>query len=178
MHKYALIFLSTGLLASCGTGSRAPDAPNKEQPTASAPAPQPAPAASRPKAERPVVAERKPLDEAQKAAEVVQRYYALIEEGRYADAWRLRWDSDDDPGNRAKAFINSFAQYRGYHATVGAPSEVEGAAGSLYAEISVQLYGEYKDGRPFATAGTVTARRVNDVPGSTDAQRSWRVYSN
>lgn len=129
-------------------------------------------------ATQPAVSERKPLSEAQKAADVVRRYYALIEEGRYAAAWRLRWDSDDGPGNRAKAFINSFAQYRSYHATVGPPSEIEGAAGSLYAEIPVQLYGEYKDGRPFATAGTVTIRRVNDVPGSTAAQRSWRVYSN
>ena len=44
-------------------------------------------------------------------------------------------------------------------------------------EIPVQLYGQMKSGESFGSAGTVTLRRVNDVPGATAAQRRWRIYT-
>ena len=53
---------------------------------------------------------------------------------------------------------------------------MEGAAGSSYVDIPFRLYGRLKDGKPFNQVGTVTLRRVNDVPGSTEEQRSWRIY--
>jgi hypothetical protein len=37
------------------------------------------------------------------------------------------------------------------------------------------IYGERRDGQPFHDKLTVTLRRVNDVPGSTEAQRRWRI---
>ena len=45
-------------------------------------------------------------------------------------------------------------------------------------EVPVQLYGRMKDGKPFGSAGTITLRRANDVPGATAAQRRWRIYGN
>lgn len=116
-------------------------------------------------------------ESAQGAANVAQTYYALLEAGKYEEAWHLRWESDSAPAAAEERFVAGFAAYREYHATIGAPSNVAGAAGSLYVDVPVQVYGQTKDGKPFGTAGTVTLRRVNDVPGSTAAQRRWRIYT-
>lgn len=112
---------------------------------------------------------------AQGAANVVQTYYALIEQGKYEDAWHLRTDSLQPDATGAKAFADSFAKYAEYHANIGAPGRIEGAAGSLYVDVPIQIYGRMKDGTPFSSAGTITLRRVNDVPGSTAAQREWHI---
>lgn len=117
------------------------------------------------------------VESAQGAGQVLQTYFALIEEGKYGEAWKLRWKGQGDDTASAKAFAASFAKYESYHANVGAPGEISGAAGSLYVEIPVQIYGRKKDGEQFATAGTVTLKRINDVPGSTAEQRRWRIYS-
>ncbi|WP_343521354.1 hypothetical protein [Sphingomonas sp.] len=123
-----------------------------------------------------------PLDEspqpeasAQGAARVVERYFGLIEAGRYARAYQL-WEPGRAGMNR-QAFVRSFDRYAEYHANIGAPGEIEGAAGSRYVTVPVQPYGRLKaGGRPFNMRGTVTLRRVAEVPGSTDAQRRWRIY--
>jgi hypothetical protein len=53
---------------------------------------------------------------------------------------------------------------------------MEGAAGSSYVDYPVQLYGRLKDGKEFNLRGTMTLRRVNDVPGSTEQQRKCHIY--
>jgi hypothetical protein len=108
---------------------------------------------------------------AQGAANLLQTYYALIEAGKYAEAFRLREPSE---GVTLDRFAESFDRFSEHHANVGAPSEPQGAAGSLYVEVPVQLYGRLKDGRPFSNAGTVTLRRSNSVPGGS---REWRIYT-
>jgi hypothetical protein len=52
---------------------------------------------------------------------------------------------------------------------------MEGAAGSSYVAVPVRLHGRMKDGTPFRRRVEVTLRRVNDVPGSTEAQRRWHI---
>lgn len=127
--------------------------------------------------------DRRPLAEGpiapssgQAAAQVVQSYYALLESGRETQAWTL-W-SDGAPGRAAsaEAFAEQFDRYADYHAQIGAPGQVEGAAGSLYVEVPVVIYGRLKSGAEVHEKATATLRRVNDVPGSTEAQRSWRIY--
>jgi len=53
---------------------------------------------------------------------------------------------------------------------------MEGAAGSSYVEMPVRMYGKLRAGGPFSSLQTVTLRRVNDVPGSTEEQRRWHIY--
>jgi hypothetical protein len=53
---------------------------------------------------------------------------------------------------------------------IGDLGETEGAAGSIYTTIPVVFYG---DG--FRRPADVILRRVNDVPGSTEAQRRWHI---
>lgn len=107
----------------------------------------------------------------QGAGQVLQRYFGLIEAGRRAEADSL-WSDSGTP----LEFADRLAQYREIHANIGAPGRPEGAAGSVYVEIPVQLYGRTTDGKEFSARGTMTLRRSNDVPGSTPEQREWRIY--
>jgi len=110
------------------------------------------------------------------AASAVRAYYASIAAGRYAAAWRLRWESDRAGAAGAEAFARGFSAYRSYHATIGPPSRPQAAASSFYVEVPVQIVGRLKNGKPFATAGTVTVRRAQGSSGATAAQRKWRIY--
>jgi len=114
---------------------------------------------------------------AQGAANVVQTYYALVESGRYADAYKLWSDGGKASGKSAAGFADSFKAFKSYHANIGAPGGMEGAAGSSYVEVPVQLYGRKADGSDFHELRTATLRRVNDVPGSTAEQRKWHIVS-
>jgi hypothetical protein len=112
---------------------------------------------------------------AQGAANVLQTYYALIEAHRYGDAWRLWGNGGRASGMSAADFAASFDLYADYHAQIGAPGRIEGAAGSLYVQVPVALYGRLRSGEAFHMAGPVTLGRVNDVPGSSAAQRRWHI---
>ena len=115
-------------------------------------------------------------DSAQGAAQVVQGYYGLLEEKRFEDAQAL-WNPRGQIGTQDGAHFA--ARFRGFseiHANVGAPSEPEGAAGSLYVTVPVQLYGRIAaNGKPFYALRQVVLHRVNDVPGSTAEQRRWHI---
>ena len=115
-------------------------------------------------------------DSAQGAAQVVQGYYGLLEEKRFEDAQDL-WNSSNAIGAQDDAHFA--ARFRGFseiRSNVGAPSEPEGAAGSIYVTVPVQVYGRIAaTGKPFNMLRQVTLRRVNDVDGSTAEQRRWHI---
>lgn len=114
-----------------------------------------------------------PIDpkSSQGAGQVVQTYFALLESGKTTEADRL-WSDGRIPADFAKRL----AQYRELHANIGAPGDSEGAAGSIYIGVPVQLYGRLRNGKEFNARGSMTLRRVNDVSGSTEAQRKWHIY--
>ena len=114
---------------------------------------------------------------AQGAANVVQVYYASIGQGDYGDAWRL-WSDGGRASRMTEAeFAGQFDSYRSYAAQIGAPGAIQGAAGSLYVEVPVVIYGRLKTGAEVHQSGKAVLRRVNDVPGSTGQQRLWRIAS-
>jgi hypothetical protein len=114
-----------------------------------------------------------PIDpkSAEGAAQVLQQYFALLEDGKASQADRL-WSRSGAPSD----FANRLTMYREIHANIGGPGQAEGAAGSVYVDVPVQLYGRLRDGKEFNARGTMTLRRVNDVPGSTEEQRNWHIY--
>ena len=114
----------------------------------------------------------------QGAAQVVQGYYGLLEERRFDDAQDL-WNEKGAIGTEDDdAFARRFRNFSEIHAHVGAPSEMEGAAGSLYVTVPVQVYGRIAaNGKPWYMLRQVTLRRVNDVPGSGEADRRWHIES-
>ncbi|MFL6843548.1 MAG: hypothetical protein ACJ8ER_01545 [Allosphingosinicella sp.] len=193
MMRIIAMLAASSLAAAC-TAPAQPDnrvdapaaAADSEAPAAAGNSATPAPAESAgptaPGTPGGLAGDRTPVSEApiadksaQGAAQVVQAYYALIEAGKYGEAWRL-WGGDGEASGKSEsAFAAQFEPYTEYHAEVGAPGEMEGAAGSSYVEVPVQTYGKRKDGTPFRERSTVTLRRVNDVPGSTEAQRRWHI---
>ena len=114
-------------------------------------------------------------DSAQGAANVVQTYYALIGAKKYGEAFKLWSDGGKASGQTAQAFAAGFDKYASYNAEIGAPGDIEGAAGSLYVEVPVVIYGQLKTGEAVHMKGDVRLRRVNNVPGSSDEQRKWHI---
>ena len=114
-----------------------------------------------------------PIDpkSAQGAGQVLQSYFALLENGRASEAGAL-WSNSAGKAT----FDTRLAKYSEIHANIGKPGDLEGAAGSSYVDVPVQLYGRLKDGKPFHALGSMTLRRVNDVDGSTAEQRKWHIY--
>jgi hypothetical protein len=181
------VFAVPVLLAACGPAPSSPPPASSPPPPPSQPAPPPsnqAPVEPIPPGQPGGLPDnRTPLPEgpidpksAQGAAQVVQSYFALIGEKKYAEAWKLWGGDGQDSGMNAEQFAASFAAFSQYDAQIGGPGEMEGAAGSSYVDVPVQVYGRTPAGAPFHRLGTVTLRRVNDVPGSSEAQRQWRIY--
>lgn len=113
---------------------------------------------------------------AQGAAQVVQQYAAELEARNYAAAWALWGDGGKASGRAtADAFARTFDRYDSWHAQVGAPGRMEGAAGSSYVTVPLVIYGRLKTGAEVHEKADVTLRRVNDVPGSTPDQRRWHI---
>jgi hypothetical protein len=98
------------------------------------------------------------------AGQVVQHYGALIEKKRFAEAAKL-WG---DPGAAAD-FARKLDRPQ-VHLEVGSLGETEGAAGSIYTSVPVVFYGE-----GFRRPANIILRRVNDMPGSSEAQRRWHI---
>lgn len=127
--------------------------------------------------DRTPVAEGKITPESpQGAAQVVQLYGALLEKRDFAAAHALWSNGGKSSGVSADAFAKSWDKYANIHPLVGGPGKPEGAAGSSYVTVPLQLYGTLKDGgKRYNLIGPVTLRRVNNVPGATAEQKSWRI---
>nr|AUN37752.1 hypothetical protein [uncultured bacterium] len=166
-------------LGACGPAQQ-PQAPtnNTEAPILPAPSAPPAVSNSALAAPAPVSSDKAqpepkkillepkgPIDpkSVEAAGQVVQHYGALIEQGRLTEAAKL-WG---DPATAAK-FTKEIRPNT--HLEIGDLGDTEGAAGSIYTTVPVVFYG---DG--FRKPAQVILRRVNDVPGSTEAQRRWHI---
>ena len=117
-------------------------------------------------------------DSAQGAANVVQTYYALIGEAKYARARSLWADGGKASGANPDAFAARFARYSEYHANIGAPGDVEAGAGQRYVTVPVQISARLKtSGAPEYQIGSVTLHRTADIDGATAEQKSWHIRS-
>ena len=110
------------------------------------------------------------------AGQVVQRFAALLEQGKFTAARQIWSGAGEASGLSEQEFIAAYAKYAEIHAEVGKPGDSEGAAGSIYVEVPLRLYGTLKTGQPFNLIGPVSLRRVNDVDGSTAEQRRWHIF--
>jgi hypothetical protein len=86
------------------------------------------------------------------------------------------WGQDGQASGLSESqFAAAYGKYATIHSEVGKPTGMEGAAGSSYITVPFRLYGTLKSGGSFNLVGPLTLRRVNDVPGSTEAQRRWHI---
>jgi hypothetical protein len=170
------IAISAALLAACNQQT----AQNQPAANSSFPAPaavnqgvpEPAANAVLPDDRAPLAEPKGPIDpkSAEAAGQVVQRYGALIEQRRLAEAAKLWGDPDT-----AAQFALQLKRYPEAHLEIGKPGDAEGAAGSIYVTVPAVFYGKDQNGAAFRRAADVILRRVNDVPGSTAAQRRWHI---
>lgn len=182
--------LSAGLMAAlacCGpqrqpqeavNNTSAPVLPEPSAPPAvvnsetAAPAPQPGTPGALANEHTPVAEPNGPIDpkSPEAAGQVVQHYGALIEQEKWSDAEDL-WGNS----TAAKALTAQFKNDTEVHLQIGKPTDMEGAAGSSYITVPVILYGKGPKGAALHRPANVTLRRVNDVPGSSEAQRHWHI---
>lgn len=113
--------------------------------------------------------------EAEAAVAVVRQFAELLEQRRFAEARQLYAEGGAASGLSPEAFTDKLDDFRTIAAAVEYPERVEGAAGSLYADVQLTLSGELQGGEPYSRTGMVTVRRVNDVPGATPDQLQWRI---
>jgi hypothetical protein len=157
-----LAFLALLLAASCQRQAPAP-LPQKQ----SAPVPPAAPPAAPPQPKT-----QPGPDDTAGAADLLRHYYALIEAGKYAEAWRMR---SNGRGIDESQFADHFRAYESYRSQVGTPSEPVAAQGWIWVEVPVMTTGRFLGGKPFDSAGSVTLRRP--APNTASAERGWRIYT-
>jgi hypothetical protein len=110
--------------------------------------------------------------EAQAAAEALRHYYALIDSGRYREAWRMRGVEPGQPRIDYQAFVANYRRYADYGATVVPPAPAVEADGRLWVNLQVQLYGRMVDGSPVANVGSITMRRSLAGPRE---EQEWKI---
>jgi hypothetical protein len=176
MRSERLLFALLSLTASACGPKAEERRQNPEQPADVAGS---APALPNPVGNEDLATEPAPLGEpkgsidptsADAAGEVVELYGTLIEQGRWADARKL-WSN----ASAAAEFEHKLRADGTSHVEIGNPRDEEGAAGSIYVMIPAIFYNDTESGQPSRLEAEVLLRRVNDVPGSTEAQRHWHI---
>jgi len=175
--RLTLIGISAALLAACNPPAA------QDQPAANSSASAPAivnPAVSESAGNAEASQRKAPLAEPQgaidpgsveAAGQVVQHYGALVEKRHWLKAERL-WS---DLG-AARAFATALSrEIPVAHLEIGELGATEGAAGSVYTTVPVTFYGQTARGDSARHKADVILRRVNDVTGSTGAQRRWHI---
>ncbi|HEY8469808.1 MAG TPA: hypothetical protein VIL18_09200 [Longimicrobiales bacterium] len=174
MNRIISLLAITTLLAAACTGEResappgdaAADAGNTAAGVvAESPAGEPQPPAGQPED-----------GSAEAAAAVIRDYYAAIAARDYARAYAYWGDGGAASGQSFEQFRAGFAETASVTAQVGAPGRVEGAAGSRYASVPVEVHATTTAGAAQRFCGTYTLRRAV-VPGATAEQQRWHIAS-
>lgn len=104
------------------------------------------------------------------AVQLVQRFADLLNQRKFDEAYMLLGASAP-PRNE---FDGSWEQFDSFSVRLGTPGEQEGAAGSIYISVPLNV-SAVGHGEGIRLSRTAMLRRVNDVPGSTEAQRHWHI---
>jgi hypothetical protein len=171
--RLTLALFSLALMSACNRSPEQQPAENipanlgENEATPAIPLP-----ATGPNARTPLAEPKGPIDprSVEAAGQVVQHYGALIEQRRWTESWKL-WSEPD----AARQFDRNWRDFSEVHLEIGDLGDTEGAAGSIYTTLPVVFYGKKTNGADYRERAEVILRRVNDVPGSTAAQRRWHI---
>jgi hypothetical protein len=168
--RHLLVLGAVVPLASCG-----PQRQPQEQPTNSTspvlPAPSAPPAVSNAPAPAPAAAKETVDPKSSEAAlKLVRDFVDLLNRGKFDEAYRLLGPAAPPRSD----FDRHFSQFSDLKVSVGDAGDQEGAAGSIYLSVPITISGVSK-AQHVNRSATVMLRRVNDVPGSTEAQRHWHI---
>lgn len=104
------------------------------------------------------------------AVDLVRGFADLLKAGKFNEAYMLLGPNAPPRSD----FDRQFSRYSNLRMTVGKAGNQEGAAGSIYLSVPLSVSGDL-DRKHTARSATAILRRVNDVPGSTEAQRRWHI---
>jgi hypothetical protein len=169
--------LAVLLLAGCSKPAQQP--PLKAEQTAQqhdnvsvTPTPAIPPPATGPDARTPLGPPAKAADpkSTEAAVELGQRFADLLNGHKFDEAYMLLGPSAP-PRDK---FDSDWRNTTNLRVTVGAAGDQEGAAGSIYLSLPLHVSGG-QHGEPVVRSPKLILRRVNDVPGSSEAQRRWHI---
>ena len=172
MKTKLLIMASFVALASCGprhqpgqptTNANAPVIPEPSAPPAVT-IRQAAPA--EPTAKEPTIDPKS----SEAAVELVRSFVLLLNRQKFDEAYMLL-GPNSEPRSQ---FDNGLKGIENLLVTVGSAGDQEGAAGSIYLSVPLTISGT-QGGKRISRSATAILRRVNDVPGSTEAERHWHI---
>ncbi|MDQ1118550.1 MULTISPECIES: hypothetical protein [Pseudoxanthomonas] len=187
MLMLGLLAAGITTLAACDPGkdrqARSGDAP----PATSAPTPATPPASAPSDSQtEDALAEPPPMQAAEvaipgeptaeSAQDTVRRYYAAINAGDYAAAYAL-WSRDGAASRQPfDVFAKGYSKTRHVEARVGQAFDAEGAAGSRYIQVPVDLAALQADGSTRHYRGSFTLRAVM-ADGAPAKDRAWHLDS-
>ncbi len=161
-------------VTACGpTESDSPTPAPAQQDATVVAAPSPAPATE---AEPAVAVDASDAATPAAARQVVVDYYAAIDAGDYQKAYALWSDKGMASGQTFEHFSGGYANTRSVRAVVGEPADEEGAAGSRYIQVPVELNAIQRDGSERRYRGRFTLRAVM-ADGASQEQRRWHLAS-
>lgn len=99
-------------------------------------------------------------------------FYDAVNAGEYERAYRY-WET---PPGTLQDFARGYAETAGVRLIVEPPTRVEGAAGSLYAEIPTLLVARQRDGGERVFAGCYVARKSSLRPTDVPKEEVWRIH--
>ena len=157
-------------IASCGPQHQ-PEEPARNRASPVLPAPSAPPAvnnrAAAPKSRPKATVDPKSTEAAE---DLVRGFVDLLKRRKFNEAYMLLGPAAPPRTD----FDRQFSRYSDLHVTIGTPGNQEGAAGSIYLSVPLTVSGSL-DGKSSTRSATAILRRVNDVPGSTEAQRHWHI---
>lgn len=110
------------------------------------------------------------------AETVVRDYYAAINARDFAAAY-AHWDADGMASGQDFAhFRDGYAETEAVEAVVGEAYDLEGAAGSRYIRVPVELESRQRDGSERRYRGSF-ALRAAVADGASAEQRRWHLHS-
>ncbi|SEL77349.1 hypothetical protein SAMN05428989_2480 [Pseudoxanthomonas sp. GM95] len=110
------------------------------------------------------------------AEDTVRRYYAAVDAKDYATAYALWGHNGQASRQTFEGFVNGYAKTTSAQATVGKAFNAEGAAGSRYIQVPVDLASTRSDGSTRHYRGNFTLKAVM-ADGATPEQRQWHLDS-
>lgn len=120
--------------------------------------------------------DRLPIDPEATPEAVIREYYAAIRRGDYPLAYRLWNDNGRASGQTYRAFASGFENTATTSVTIGRPSRIEGAAGSQFITLPVEIDAVTRDGKEQRFSGSYQLQR-SLVDGAGAEGRAWRIHS-
>ncbi|WOI55450.1 hypothetical protein [Palleronia sp. LCG004] len=109
-----------------------------------------------------------------KPGDVVDAYYSALASGQYARAHAMWSPASPTGAEGIDEFERAMLSYQSVEGHAAGPARLEGAAGTIYAEVPVTV-SVVRRGIPDTRSGTATLRKCDDVPGCTATERRWHL---